>query len=68
MRVVKLILTETDNILSNLSHLSVRKTAGMIDMVEEMEAYRKIIGKIFRMSVLRTAGIDNRRKWMNLWN
>ena len=37
-------------------------------MVEEMEAYRKIIGKIFRMSVLRTAGIDNRRKWMNLWN
>ena len=34
---------ETDNILSNLSHLSVRKTAGMIDMVEEMEAYRKII-------------------------
>ena len=39
---------ETDNILSNLSHLSVRKTAGMIDMVEEMEAYRKIIeGKYF---------------------
>ena len=34
---------ETDNILSNPSHLSVRKTAGMIDMVEEMEAYRKII-------------------------
>ena len=28
----------------------------------------KAFSKIFRMSVLRTAGIDNRRKWMNLWN
>ena len=54
---------ETDNILSNLSHLSVRKTAGMIDMVEEMEAYRKIIRENISYE-----GFEDSRKWMNLWN
>ena len=45
---------ETDNILSNLSHLSVRKTAGMIDMVEEMEAVMVMPDN----STVRIGGVD----------